>query len=124
MLVDDNPIDNFIHRREIKKNNPEINIIEETSGTEALEYIKTKADPNADLIFLDIKMPGMNGLAFLQEFDKLGKELQSQVKIIMLTNYENPDDIAKTKSWSFVCDYITKPLTKEVMKDIIGKYFI
>jgi response regulator RpfG family c-di-GMP phosphodiesterase len=68
-------------------------------------------------------MPEMNGWEFLQEYDLLDKELQSPV-IIMLTTSENPDDIKKTKSWSFVSEYVTKPLTKDLIKDVIDKYFI
>jgi CheY-like chemotaxis protein len=123
MLVDDNPHDNFFHERAIKKNNLATLVITETSGAEALEYIKTKTDPNADLIFLDINMPGMNGWEFLQEFDKLDKKLQKPIIIIMLTTSDNPDDLAKAKKWSCVADYITKPLTKERMEDVITKHF-
>jgi hypothetical protein len=41
----------------------------------------------------------------------------------MLTTSDNPDDEARSKTWDFVSDYITKPLTKGIMGDIIKKYF-
>jgi CheY-like chemotaxis protein len=90
---------------------------------DALEYLKSKRDPHSDLIFLDINMPGMNGWEFLQEYNALDKELQGQAVIIMLTTSDNADDVAKAGSWSFISDYITKPLTKEVMTGISRKYF-
>jgi CheY-like chemotaxis protein len=65
----------------------------------------------------------MNGWDFLQEYDRLDKELQSKVIIIMLTSSDNEDDVARAKAWNPVSDYITKPLTEEVMTDIIKKYF-
>jgi CheY-like chemotaxis protein len=68
-------------------------------------------------------MAGMNGWDFLQEYDRLDKELQSKVIIIMLTSSDNEDDVARAKAWNSVSDYITKPLTEEVMTDIIKKYF-
>jgi CheY-like chemotaxis protein len=126
MLVDDNPDDNFFHEREIKKINLANIVKTKNSGIEALEYLKSKKDnkdPHPDLIFLDINMPGMNGWEFLQEYNQLDKELQSRAIIIMLTTSENPDDEARAKTWAFVSDYITKPLTKEIMKNIIDKYF-
>ena len=123
MLVDDNPDDNFFHKREIHKVNKETAIITKSSAVEALEYLKSKKDPHSDLIFLDINMPGMNGWEFLKEYHQLDKELQSQAMIIMLTTSENPDDVLKSKSLSFVTDYITKPLTKEKMEKISDKYF-
>ena len=58
----------------------------------------------------------MNGWEFLEEYNRLDKELQSRAIIIMLTTSQNADDVAKAKTWSFVSDYITKPLTKEKMK--------
>jgi CheY-like chemotaxis protein len=126
MLVDDNHDDNFFHEREIKKINL-TNIVKiKNSGIEALEYLKSKndnKDPHPDLIFLDINMPGMNGWEFLQEYNKLDKKLQSHAIIIMLTTSQNPDDEARAKTWPFVSDYITKPLTKEIMEDIVNKYF-
>lgn len=126
MLVDDNHDDNFFHEREIKKNNLETIVIAKNTGLEALEYLKSKKDithVQPDLIFLDINMPGMNGWEFLKEYNRLDKKLQSQVIIIMLTTSDNPDDEARSKTWNFVSDYITKPLTKELMKDIIKRYF-
>ena len=123
MLVDDNEDDNFFHEREIKKMGMENTVILKDSGTDALDYLKSKQRPHSDLIFLDINMPGMNGWEFLQEYSKLDKALQSQAIIIMLTTSDNADDIEKAKRWSFICDYITKPLTKAIMSEIVYKYF-
>ena len=126
MLVDDNLHDNFFHEREIKKNNSSTIVITKVTGMDALKYLKSKKDSKdmqPDLIFLDINMPGMNGWEFLEEYNRLAKELQSQVIVIMLTTSDNPDDEARAKTWNFVSDYITKPLTKEIMNDIINKYF-
>lgn len=127
MLVDDNPSDNFFHEREIKKQNQANIVIAKNTASEALEYLKLQKeskDPHPDLIFLDINMPGMNGWEFLQAYNQLDKELQSRAIIIMLTTSENADDEAKAKTWDFVSDYMTKPLTKEVLNNIVDKYFI
>jgi response regulator RpfG family c-di-GMP phosphodiesterase len=126
MLIDDDKNDNFFHEREIKKTNPAITVIEKRTVLSALEYLKSnKANPEMipDLIFLDINMPGMNGWDFLNEFEQLDKEFQSKIIIVMLTTSDNDDDVARVKAYRFVRDYITKPLTKEIMKDIIKQYF-
>lgn len=126
MLVDDDSNDNFFHKREIKKTNSSAIVIEKNTGLEALDYLKSKNENKGilpDLIFLDINMPGMNGWDFLGEFERLDKELQSRIIIIMLTTSDNDDDIARAKAWSFVSDYITKPLTEKIMNGIIEKYF-
>jgi CheY-like chemotaxis protein len=68
-------------------------------------------------------MPGMNGWEFLDEYHLLNKNIQNKVIVIMLTTSDNPDDEAKAKNWDFISDFKTKPLTKEIMEDIVNKYF-
>jgi CheY-like chemotaxis protein len=125
MLVDDNPDDNFFHEREIKRNNRENVVIKMTSGAKALDHLKSIRDagPHPDLILLDINMPGMNGWEFLEEYRRLEEEFKFRSVIIILTTSENPDDVAKAKGRASVSDYRSKPLTGEIMADIIGKYF-
>jgi CheY-like chemotaxis protein len=123
MLVDDNPHDNFFHERQIKQNDSDNVVITMESAKGALEYLKSKEDPHSDLIFLDINMPGMNGWEFLEAYNKLDKELQNQAIIIMLTTSASPMDVEKSKALNSVSDYITKPLTEKMMKDITAKYF-
>jgi len=123
MLVDDNPDDNFIHERAIKKINSESIVIVKNSGVEALDYLKTRMLPPSDLIFLDINMPEMNGWEFLEQYSKLDKDLQSQAIIVMLTTSDNSDDAERAKASSSVTYFITKPLTQEKMNFIYEKYF-
>jgi CheY-like chemotaxis protein len=126
MLVDDNDDDNYFHERAIKQVSLKATVITKTTGQEGLTYLKLQKynnDPQPDLIFLDINMPGMNGWEFLQEYNQLDKKLQSQAIIIMLTTSEDSKDMARASSWNFVSDFITKPLTKEKMNTVSNKFF-
>jgi CheY-like chemotaxis protein len=125
MLVDDNPDDNFIHERVIRKNLVGIKVITQPSGLEALEYLKARSlhkEEHPDLIFLDINMPGMNGWEFLEEYRKLDKELQSRAIVVMLTTSDDPDDKTKAKLLGIPFDFQTKPLTKEMLDFVLEKY--
>jgi len=125
MLVDDNPDDNFIHERVIKKSMLGTNVITKSSAIEALEYLKARATHNEshpDLIFLDINMPGMNGWEFLEEYRKLDKSLQSRVIVVMLTTSDDPDDKIKAQVLGIPFDFQTKPLTKEMLEFVLEKY--
>ena len=124
MLIDDNRDDNFIHERAIRKTSAMSTIITKESGVDALSHLKSMKSSHADLIFLDINMPEMNGWEFLEQYSKLDKELQCKSIIIMLTTSDNEDDLAKAKLLGNVKDFITKPLTKEKMASICEQYFV
>jgi len=126
MLIDDNFDDNFIHERVIKHVNAAEIVVAKQTGRDALDYLKLKKEHenfHPDLIFLDINMPGMNGWEFLDEYSKLDEKLKSRAIVIMLTTSENPDDMAKAKEMSAASDFKTKPLTEEMLEEIIEKYF-
>ena len=67
-------------------------------------------------------MPGMNGWEFMDEYNLFRKEFQNETIVLMLTNSENPDDQKKAKSFNYISEYITKPLTKELFETIKNKY--
>ncbi|MEO7990595.1 MAG: response regulator [Chryseolinea sp.] len=126
MLVDDNPDDNFFHARVINKSKAAELVVAKQNGQDALDYLKSEEhtnDQHPDLIFLDINMPGMNGWEFLEAYDELDEKYKSKVIVIMLTTSDNPDDKLKAKAMNIAYDFKTKPLTKEMLEEIINTYF-
>ena len=71
------------------------------NGEEALEMVKTL---QPDMVITDIKMPGMDGLAFIKE----AKEIMPEMEVILLTGYSD-FEFAKTAVQLGVTDYILKP---------------
>lgn len=129
LLVDDNPADNEFHTITLKKADVCSYIKVATDGEQALAYLLKSGEegqselfPKPDIIYLDINMPRMNGFEFLLEYKKLSEDLKSRVVIIMLTTSLNPDDHEKAKSFE-VHEFENKPLTAEIVRQTIDKYF-
>jgi CheY-like chemotaxis protein len=126
MLIDDNPDDNFFHERVIRRSNVAKAVVIQESAVDALQYLKAKGEhhqPHPDLIFLDINMPEMSGWEFLKEYEKLEKNVRKGLVIVMLTTSNNPDDIASGQAQNSLFGFRTKPLTKQMLGEIMDQYW-
>jgi DNA-binding NtrC family response regulator len=99
MLVDDEvPFVDAMTRRLGKR---DLEIVTAYSGQEALEKLKTR---HVDVIILDVKMPGMDGIETLRRI----KETHPLVEVIMLTGHATVETgVEGMKLGAF--DYLMKP---------------
>jgi CheY-like chemotaxis protein len=104
------------------------NIIETAhNGEDALKYfdgLKKELESNKyttlpELMFLDLNMPIMGGWEFLDIFSK-EKYYDSfpNLKVIVLSSTIDPKDIEKSKSYTMVINFLSKPITKDLLKSI------
>lgn len=85
-------------------------------AVDGLQAIKMAADYDYDLILMDIKMPELNGLDAAHHI----KIKKPDVLIFAQTAYAMPEE--KKQALSYGCDeYLTKPINKELLYDIIEK---
>lgn len=106
LMVDDNEGDHIIAEVAIKQYDSSIVIHKAYDGREALDLLKQMDSP-PDVIFLDINMPGMDGHEFLSEYDKTSHDASV---VVMLSTSDQDADKEKCLAYSFVKEYITKPL--------------
>jgi DNA-binding NtrC family response regulator len=87
------------------------------NGKMALQLVK-KEKP--DLMLLDIKMPGMDGIEVLRKIKKMKKE----IAVIMFTAYGTLETARKAMKLG-AYDYVTKPvdlfLLKSLVKEVLGE---
>jgi CheY-like chemotaxis protein len=114
LLIDDDPITNYVNEKLIMKNGLASHVHKCESGEDALSFIEQECDENLkpriphcpDLILLDINMPMMDGFQFLQAY----QDMNLNLKILMLTSSENPRDLNRAAGLPII-GYINKPLS-------------
>lgn len=126
LFIDDDRVTNFYNERVVSKHQNFKNTISVNSGKAALEYlmkVETKNAIKPDLIFLDINMPAMNGWEFIEEYKKLNTDVTNGIKIIMLTTSSSAGDFERYKKLEIVDDYINKPLSFDLLEDIVKVHY-
>jgi len=99
MLVDDEERFLATTQKLLAKN--DIEVVTATSGQEALEILRQK---NVHVVILDVKMPGMDGIATLKEI----KNRFPMVEVIMLTGHATVESAIEGLK-SGATDYLMKP---------------
>ena len=123
LLVDDDNDDNYYHQIIISEMNIANHIDTVGNGIEALDYLKKENQIPPDLIFLDINMPKMNGWEFLEQYKHLSKVQKAKIVILILSTSANPDDIKRSKEIQELTGFESKPLSKELMTEILKQHF-
>lgn len=115
LLVEDDDTTNFISKMVLEGAGVEdVDVV--LNGKDACNYIEEDCP---DFIFLDIKMPVMDGWGFLDE--KKDKGLCKNVKVAMLTSSAHPADKKRAEDYDCVIAYLEKPLTTEKFEEIKQK---
>lgn len=82
-------------------------------GQEAIEQVKKQMP---DLILMDMKMPGMNGLETLQEIRKIN----DSVLVIIMTAYGELEIVAEAMKLG-IKEYVTKPFDINELRLLVKK---
>lgn len=93
-----------------------VNFVGFTSPAEALPYLEQH---QPDLVFLDIVMPGMDGLTFLQHLR--GTPRHKETAVIMVTSKDYAQDRAIAKQLGAL-DFLIKPLRFKEIRELVCKH--
>ena len=119
LLIDDSDIDNFINKSVLVKADIAENILTKTSAKEALSYLSDENNVFPDIIFLDIRMPEMDGFEFLEECVNFPDHLKSKCTVFMLSSSIDPNDAERAKQHNVVKKHLTKPLTLNLIDAVL-----
>lgn len=121
-LIDDNEIDQLLHRKIIELAFPNAAIVQFTNPVKALAHISENIVSHPIHLLLDIKMPIMDGFQFLEAFDKLPEMVKNQYLIYMVSSSSNQFDLSKAKSNPYVKQIITKPIDSNSLIKAIASH--
>lgn len=117
ILIDDQPITNFITRKLLQIEGITIPIKDFTNPVIALEMLLEQKEQN-NMIILDLNMPEMSGWEFLDEL-----VLNNYApNIVILTSSTSEIDREKAKEYSFIKDFLIKPLNKNKVSELYAKH--
>jgi DNA-binding NtrC family response regulator len=106
LLVDDEaPFVETMTKRLVKR---ELRVITAFSGKAALETLDNNR--NVDVVILDVKMPGMDGIETLREI----KKAHPLIEVIMLTAYATVESAIEGMKLG-ARDYLMKPCDMDVL---------
>lgn len=112
LLVDDEA--NFLSVMEKRLAARDLAVLTAESGQKALEVLE--ADPDVDVVILDVKMPGMDGLDTLCEI----RGAYPLVEVVMLTGHGTIENaITGMKKGAF--DYLLKPCDIAKLIDLVRR---
>ena len=78
------------------------------------EGIRLNEQENPDLIILDLRMPGMDGIETLRNI----RASDTSVRVIILTGFGSPDSIRDAADLN-VSEYLSKPFENEILLQIV-----
>lgn len=100
LYVDDEALNLMLFKINLQD---QFNIITAESGLEGLGILEQ--NPDIEIVFSDMKMPGMNGI----EFIRTAKNRFPNVLYYMLTGYDITDEINTAINEKLIVSYFTKP---------------
>jgi len=125
LFIDDDPITLMLCKMVISKSFFSKEIVTAKNGEEALQYFNKLKQVNSNdqstkpqLIFLDLNMPVMGGWEFLDSFSTSDYSEYNNTKVIILSSTIDPEDLEKSKKYPMVIDFLSKPISKEMLEYI------
>ncbi|WP_422361636.1 response regulator [Reichenbachiella sp.] len=117
LVVEDDPISSYVINLALRQHEAFLECVELRNGQVAIDHLTENGENLPNLILLDINMPVMDGWDFLEKFSEMS--VSKDIPVVMLTSSINPDDIEKAKSHKLVKGFLSKPLNKDKLDEVL-----
>jgi CheY-like chemotaxis protein len=126
LLVDDDATTNYLNKILLTRLGVAEQLLVATNGREALTTLAqtcTAANTSCPaLILLDVNMPVMSGIEFLEAYQHLPLGQQQAIVIVLLTTSVNARDLERVQTLP-IAGTLTKPLTEAKVTTLLQQYF-
>lgn len=116
LVAEDNEVNQVVMRRMLKKLGYSMDLAED--GDEALEKV---ISGNYDLVFMDVQMPGKDGMEATREIRKAMKSLDKPLVVALTANALTEDRDRCLKAG--MNDYLSKPVNAKEIEKLIERWF-
>ena len=123
LLVDDDSTNNFLNELLFKQLDVTDHLLTAEDGARALDLITNALAPDEPaLILLDVNMPGMGGIEFLEAYRRRPQAQRDATVVIMLTTTMDARDLSRLEELN-IAGLVSKPLTQEKIDQILQLHF-
>jgi CheY-like chemotaxis protein len=123
VFIDDDPVDHFLMKHILHGRNYFDTTTYTMYGSLVLDYIEEhKSEPEKlpDMIFVDLNMPSFSGWDFLKRMEQMYNEISKDIPVFVISSSVRPDDKATSSKYSFVQEFISKPVSHEEIERIVS----
>ncbi|MBS7565956.1 response regulator [Mucilaginibacter sp. Bleaf8] len=125
VMIDDNPLEHLIIQKMCERYALFEDAVHLYDGRTMLNMLGNNEEESSqipDVILLDLNMPSFSGWEFLHGFDAISAKLKKPISVYILSSSIDQVEKAKTQSYPFVKDFISKPIKKETLKSLFDKH--
>jgi len=119
IIIEDEFSPRLMLREKLEQHFLDMEIVAECENAEDALIAILRLRP--DLLFLDIQMPGKNGLWLADELMQMKGETFTPPDIIFTTGYTYPEYLLKAFELAAI-DYLVKPISPESLKKAVARY--
>ena len=119
LVVDDDKTNTFVTKMILNPLGLFDHVEYVANGKEAVHYFQNGVNPIPDLVLLDLNMPIMTGLEFLNWYEK--SPHYGKTKFSILSSSVKEEDMNLSDQFADVIGFIEKPISKKNILDILQK---
>jgi CheY-like chemotaxis protein len=122
LMIDDDEDTLDIYRLLVEKTDHASHFVTRSSASAALEFLNqrdTQDQPFPKYILLDLIMPNQGGIDFIRSYEASYGDSGRDTTIMILTSSVRDSDHQEALQYSSVTKVVSKPLSKQLLVDLL-----